>query len=165
MRYADGPEMIVSVEIEAPVATVWGLVTDINLPARFSDEFQGAEWLDAPHGPALGATFRGRNHIQRIGGWEVVCTVTEFESERRFGWAVGDLAAPAARWRFELEPIGSGTLLRQWAHMGPGQSGLTPRIEAHPEREEAIVEMRLETWKRNMEATIGGIKALAEGFR
>ena len=163
MRYADGPEMTVSVEIAASVATVWDLVTDIDLPARFSDEFLGAEWLDGAAGPALGARFRGRNEIRRIGGWEVVCTVTEFESERRFGWAVGDVAAPAARWRFELEPRGSGTLLRQWAHMGPGPSGLTPRIEAHPEREESIVEMRLGTWKRNMESTIGGIKALAEG--
>jgi hypothetical protein len=162
MRYADGPEMTVSIEVDAPPSTVWDLVTDIDLPARFSNEFRGAEWLDAPDGPALGATFRGRNET-RHANWEVVCTVTEFEFERRFGWAVNNVAAPAARWRFELEPIGSGTLLRQWAKMGPGPSGLTPMIEANPEREEAIVEMRLGMWKPNMEATIAGIKALAEG--
>jgi len=162
MRYLDGPEITVEIEIDAPIATVWALVTDVDLPARFSDEFRGAFWLDGQDGPALGARFQGRNENERLGQWEVVCTVDDFEPERRFGWAVGDESAPAARWRFELEPIGSKTMLRQWARMGPGPSGLTPMIAARPEREEAIVEMRLGMWKPNMEATVKGIKALAE---
>ena len=30
----------------AAPAVVWALVCDIQLPARFSAEFEGAEWLD-----------------------------------------------------------------------------------------------------------------------
>jgi hypothetical protein len=162
MRYLDGPEITVEIEIAAPVETVWGLVTDIDLPARFSNEFRGASWLDGIGAPSLGARFRGWNENERLGGWEVVCTVDDFEVGRCFGWAVGDVSAPAARWRFELERTAAGTRLRQWARMGPGPSGLTPMIAANPEREEAIVEMRLGMWRPNMEATLRGIKGLAE---
>ena len=35
---------IAEVDIAAPPPSVWPLVTDINLPARFSNEFVGAEW-------------------------------------------------------------------------------------------------------------------------
>jgi len=42
VRYEDGPTVEVEVLIDAPIETVWALVTDINLPSRFSDEFRGA---------------------------------------------------------------------------------------------------------------------------
>ena len=46
MKYADGPSAEVEVLIDAPIQRVWDLVCDINLPARFSAEFQGAALLD-----------------------------------------------------------------------------------------------------------------------
>ena len=46
--------------LPGPIERVWALVTDIDLPARFSSEFQGATWLD--DGPAVGARFVGHNH-------------------------------------------------------------------------------------------------------
>lgn len=161
VRYADGPTVEVEVEVGAPPWVVWDLVTDIGLPARFSSEFQGAEWLDGA-GPALGARFRGRNRHPAVGEWAVTCTVVDHQPGRRFGWLVGDPDAPAAAWRFELEPVAAGTRLRQWARMGPGPSGLTPMIEARPDREEQIVAGRCAEWRANMEATVAGIKALAE---
>ena len=162
MRYHEGPQVIVETEVAARPEVLWALVTDLDLPARFSDEFQGADWVDGADGPALGATFLGRNRHRAIGEWEVRCTVTECDPSRCFGWAVGDPDAPAARWRFEIEPRSDGSLLRQWAQMGPGPSGLTPMIEQHPEREEELVEMRLGMWRTNMDATILGIKVIAE---
>lgn len=162
VRYADGPTETVEVDIAAPISEVWALVTDLDLPAGFSDEFQGADWLDGAEGPALGARFRGHNRHRAIGEWTTVCTVTAFEPRRVFGWDVGEIDAPAASWRFELEPRASGTLLRQWARMGPGPSRLTPAIAARPDREEQIVARRREEWRRNMTATVEGIKDLAE---
>jgi len=162
MRYADGPEMSVEVLVAATPARLWPLVVDLDLPARFSDEFQGGRWSAGVDGPALGATFVGRNRRPGMGEWEVTCTVTECEHERCFGWAVGDVDAPAARWRFEVEPRAEGTLLRQWARMGPGPSGMTPMIERDPDGEEALVAMRLEMWRTNMQATVEGIRAIAE---
>ncbi|MER6123222.1 hypothetical protein ABT173_11185 [Streptomyces sp. NPDC001795] len=67
-----------------------------------------------------------------------------------------------ATWRFELEPERTGTRLRQVAQIGPGRSGLSLVIERMPEREEKIVANRLAELRTNMEATLHGIKALAE---
>jgi uncharacterized protein YndB with AHSA1/START domain len=161
VKYADGPSTEVEVVMDAPVERVWALVTDINLPARFSSEFQGARWLDA--GPALGARFVGRNQHPAAGTWETTCVVTECTPHRTFEWSVGDPDFPSARWRFDLEPhAGGGTRLRQSMQMGPGPSGLTPAIEAMPDKEERIVARRLEEHRANMGATLAGIKELAE---
>lgn len=46
--------------------------------------------------------------------------------------------------------------------MGPGPSGLTPAIEAQPDREDDIVANRLKAWAANMARTVEGIKDLAE---
>jgi hypothetical protein len=81
-RFADGPVVQVATEIAASTDVVWGLVTDINLPSRFQDEFLGAEWLD--DGPAPGARFSGRN--QRRGRrWETTSWVVAFERSGRSG--------------------------------------------------------------------------------
>jgi hypothetical protein len=46
--------------------------------------------------------------------------------------------------------------------MGPGPSGLTAAIERMPDKEERIIERRLQQHGENMTATIEGIKRLAE---
>ena len=164
VRYADGPTAEVEVEIDASPDRVWALVTDIDLPARFSQEFQGGHWDEGATGAAVGARFTGRNSHPAIGEWETHPLVVECDPPRVFAYVVGDPDASSATWRFELEPIagGSRTRLRQWARMGPGPSGLTPAIQARPDAEERIVARRLDEWRTNMQATVAGIKALAE---
>jgi hypothetical protein len=163
VRYADGPTVEVDVHVEAGADRVWELVTDINLPARFSSEFQGARWLGGATGPALGARFAGRNRHPAAGEWETTCVVVACEPRRVFAWAVGDPSHPSATWRFEVVEEAGGVRLRQWAQIGPAPSGLTPAIEAMPDKEERIVARRLEEHRTNMQANVDGIKALAEG--
>jgi uncharacterized protein YndB with AHSA1/START domain len=165
MKYSDTPTVDVDVFIDAPVERVWMLVSDINLPARFSSELQDAQWLDEADQPVVGARFVGRNRHPVGGEWETTCVVTVYEPGRTFGWAVGDPAYPSASWRFDLEPEGPGARLRQWAQIGPAPSGLTPAILAMPEKEERIVARRLDEHRANMQATVDGVKALAEGER
>lgn len=160
MRYVEGPSTVTEVHVEAPPAAVWALVCDIDLPGRFSAEFVRGEWEDG--GPALGARFTGHNHHDAVGDWHTSCTVVDYEPERRFGWAVGDPDRPSALWRFELEPSGAGTTLRQWMRLGPGPSFLTVAIERMPDKEERIIDRRLAEHRGNMEATVLGIKELAE---
>jgi len=148
--------------IAAPPSVVWPLVCDIQVPARFSSEFQGGEWLDGATQASLGARFRGRNHHDARGTWETVSTICEYDPERAFGWAVGDPVRPAARWRFALSPDGSGTRLRQWMQMGPGESGISELIAAMPDKETRILGRRLAEHQANMTATLAGIKDLAE---
>jgi hypothetical protein len=161
VRYADGPTAEVEVLIDAPLDRVWALVSDIELPSRFSPEFRGASWLD--DGPAVGARFVGRNEHPAVGKWESTSWVIGFDPGREFAWAVSDPGHPSATWWFRLEDVGGRVRLRQGGRMGPGPSGLTPAISRMPDKEERIVARRLEEWTRGMQATVEGIKALAEG--
>ncbi|OII61917.1 hypothetical protein BJP40_30235 [Streptomyces sp. CC53] len=172
MRYADGPTATVEITIEAPPERVWELVTDITLPARLSPELRQAEWLDGATGPTVGARFEGRNVHETVGEWRTHSRVEVLDAPTRFTWAVvsarpdrnPDFTHPMATWSFALEPLadGTGTLLRQTARMGPAPSGVTPFIEKAPEHEEQIVAARLGQLRTNIEATLRGVKALAE---
>ena len=160
--YADLPTVTVSVEVEATPAVLWPLISDINLSARFSDEFQGAEWTPPATGPELGAMFVGTNRHPAAGEWQIACSIAVCDHERAFGWDPGGPHEPFAKWRFTLEPSGDSTTLTFTGQMGFGPSGLTGAIEAMPDREEQIVDRRLTEWQTNMTATVEGIKALAE---
>ena len=161
MKYVDRPGTGVSIHVDASPETVWEVVSDINLSARFDTELQRAEWLDDD--PAVGARFAGFNAHPRIGEWQVVCRVDWYEPGRSFGWRVtGDDGSPG-QWRFTLEPEDGGTRLRFDAQMGPGRSGLNPAIDAMPDREDDIVARRLGEWAQNMTKVVEGTKAIAEG--
>ena len=162
LRYADGPTTEVSRVFAASPGDLWEYVADINLPARFSSEFQGAEWLDGATEPALGARFRGTNEHPVVGRWQVECTIVEYEPEQVIGWIVNDPADPAARWRFSLEPVDGGTRLTQWCQIGPGRSGLSPAIERMPAREHEIVERRLGEHAANMQKNLDGLASLVD---
>ena len=160
MRYEEGPTAHAEVLIDAPLDRVWKLVTDINLPAQFSNELRGATWID--DGPAMGARFAGRNWHQAMGEWETVSIVNRFEPMWEFGWCVTDVDEPSSTWWFELEQQPDGVRLSQRARMGPAPSGLSIAITAMPDKEERIVARRLEEVEANMRATLEGIKNLAE---
>jgi uncharacterized protein YndB with AHSA1/START domain len=162
LRYADCPAADVSLVIAASPDDVWRVVTDIQLPARFSDEFQGAEWIDEEHAPAIGARFVGRNHHPAMGGWETTSTVVALDAPRCFGWAVGDPNDPSATWRFELAPVEGGTRLTQRMQMGPARSGINIAIDRMPDKESRILARRLDEHRANMLRTLEGIKALVE---
>ena len=81
---------------------------------------------------------------------------------RSFGWSVTDAETPSSSWWFELEQTGDGVQLRQGTRMGPAPSGLSIAIAAMPDKEERIVARRLEELEVNMQATLDGIKRLAE---
>ena len=161
VRMADCPGTVVEVDIRASPAAVWDKVTDINVPAEFSEEFVGADWADGS-GPALGAAFTGRNHHLSRGDWEVRCFVDVFEERAAFGWCTSDLDNPGARWRFDLEPIVGGTRLRFRGLMGPGPSGLDAIVEARPDLEPRIIERRISEHRANMQRVVEGVKALLD---
>ena len=82
----------------------------------------------------------------------------------RFGWAVGDdEETAAARWRWEIDELhGHRCRLRHTVRLGPGPSGLTPAIEAMPDKEVLIVDRRQQEHLANMQRCVEGVKALAE---
>ena len=159
--HADGPGVTVEVDVKAPPTDVWPYISDIQLPARFSDEFQGAEWLSDT--PEVGSTFLGRNQNDNLGDWEVTCHVAGYEENRVFAWNAGDAEDPSAQWRFELIPLAGSTRLRFSMVLGPGPSGLTAVIDAMPDKEAKIIANRQKHQAANMRRTIEGIRDLVEG--
>ncbi len=160
--YADCPSVAAEIYIEAPPERVWPLVSDIYLMPQLSAELQEVAWLDGATGPAAGRRFAGRNANTYRGTWETVSTVIECDEPRRFAWAVGDPGHPMATWRFTLRPEGAGTVLEQWARMGPARSGLSIAIDAMPDKEQKIVFVRLREWEAALRHNLAVIKERAE---
>jgi Polyketide cyclase / dehydrase and lipid transport len=161
-RYADCPSTESEIMIDAPVSVVWELVTDINLPARFSNEFKGAEWLTPATHAEVGARFEGTNEHPALGRWQTTCTVIECEPGVSFAYVNGEVDSPMATWRFLMAPAGQHVRLVQSAQMGPARSGLSIAIDAMPDKEQRIIARRLKEFRTNMAATLAGVKALAE---
>jgi len=86
----EGPGVTVEVDIDASPAKVWSLLTDISIGAKFSEEFQGAVWVEPSDVPAIGAQFVGTNKHPKIGEWQTTSTITELIENELLGWAVGD---------------------------------------------------------------------------
>ncbi|MCQ4044740.1 SRPBCC family protein [Streptantibioticus rubrisoli] len=166
VRLADSPRVEVDVHVAAPPERVWALVSDITVPTRFGGELYEVEWLDGAAGPALGATFVGRNRNENLGSWETVSRICEYQPELAFGWEVrapqGDFSRPVASWRFQMEPEDGGTRLRQSVTIGSGASYLSRAIEAQPEHEEQIVTVRMGMLEQGIRSTLEGVKKLAE---
>ena len=158
--HADGAGVTVEVDVDAPPEAIWPFISDIDLPARFSDEFRGAEWTSPE--PGVGATFLGRNRNERMGDWEVVCHIVDHQQDRVFAWNSADPVDAAAQWRFELVPLAGATRLRFSMVRGPGPSGLTSLIEAIPDKEQKIMANRQAGQKANMLRCVEGIRDLVE---
>ncbi|MFF7981181.1 SRPBCC family protein [Streptomyces sp. NPDC007901] len=160
--YADRPTVEVRTWIDAPPATVWALVSDIELMPDMSEELRSVAWLDGAAGPAVGARFVGRSEHEAFGTWETTSQVIEYVPETVLAWAVQDPAEPSAVWRFRLRPRDGGTELAQWMQLGPGRSGLSVAIDRMPEKEQKIVFVRLREFERSITATLAQIKQRAE---
>lgn len=99
--------------MDASPDQVFAVLTDVTRIAEWSHECQGAEWLDGATRAELGATFRGRNQVNRF-GWSRVCTITILEPGRAFGYRTsGGVPSDSTAWSFDLEPEGTGTRITQ----------------------------------------------------
>jgi uncharacterized protein YndB with AHSA1/START domain len=92
---------------------VWAVLTDVTRIAEWSHECRGAAWLDGASGPAVGVRFRGTNKVGRF-GWSRVCTVTDLDPGRTFGYRTnGGFPPDSTAWTFRLEPEAAGTRVTQ----------------------------------------------------
>jgi uncharacterized protein YndB with AHSA1/START domain len=161
MKLSDTPRADVEILINASVEKVWPLISDPDLPAKFSEEFQGAVWLDGAT-PGLGAKFKGTNKMgERV--WDTTSTITDFSVNEVFEWTVEDLDNPVSIWSFRLSPSDGSTLLKMSGVLGTyTETGLHAAIAKDPENEEKIVAWRMNQWRENMMKTVEGIKQLSE---
>ena len=156
------PGVTVEVDIAASPERVWDLVSDINISARFSNELQGAEWVDSD-GPREGASFIGHNKRTDVNReWDTTSWVVACDPPLVFAWNVNDRDEPSAQWRFELEKIPGGTRLRQRLVIGPRLSATGHAMKDNPDQAEQILASRQEQHRGNMALNLNGIKETAE---
>jgi len=161
----------VTLDINATSEKIWNVISDINMPAKFSDEFLGAQWLDGVAGAVLHARFIGKNAKAPMGEWETLSVVTGLEHGTTFEWSVFDAIGkfsdipvdeqdPIAIWRFDIQQREEGCLLVYTATLGSGDSGLSHVLRLKPEKRTEIVARRMQVWRTNMEATLVGVQSL-----
>ncbi len=161
-RIEDGPGVVVEIDTDARPKAVWEVISDIGMPARFSEELVDAEWIsDGDHG--VGSTFRGSNSIPDIRDWDTNCIVTAWKDRETFEWRVTDAQKPGAIWRFDLVEQGGGSRLRFSMTIGKENNGTAPRALKDPSQESEILRTRRLIHKANMQRVVEGVKGLVDG--
>jgi len=160
-RIEDGPGVVAEIDTQARPRKVWEVIADINMPALFSDEFIGAEWVsEGPRG--VGSRFIGRNSIPRLREWETECIVTKWIEHEVFEWRITDSDNPGAIWRFEVAEQGTGSRLRFSMVIGKENNGTAPRAQKDPSQEDAVLFERRSIHKSNMQRVVEGVQSLVD---
>lgn len=110
------PLLQAQIDIEAPVAKVWQLVSDLGRMPQWSPQ---CRWMK-PLGPLRQGT-RTLN-LNRRGNlfWPTTCTVVEVIPEQRLAFKVN---ANGTIWSYELQPTPEGTRLVESRH---AENGVKP---------------------------------------
>lgn len=97
-----------AIEISAAPERVWSLLADVTRMGEWSPGCDRCEWIDGAVAPELGARFVGYSR-QGIVRWSRVCEVTASDPGRAFAFRTFFKGAESTRWRYQLEPIPTGT--------------------------------------------------------
>lgn len=102
--------VVVTKEIAASPDVVWAMVSDLTRMGEWSPENNGGEWAKGATGPAVGATFKGRNSSGQK-SWNTTVKVTEFDPPRKISFAL--MVGPSAwcDWVWEVAPSVNGSLV------------------------------------------------------
>jgi uncharacterized protein YndB with AHSA1/START domain len=96
--------------VDAPVESVWHVVSDVTRTGEWSHECLHVEWLDGATKAEPGVRFRGANR-SLWWRWHRTCEVLHVEPNRSISWhtIATRLFVDSTDWRISLEPCGSGT--------------------------------------------------------
>jgi uncharacterized protein YndB with AHSA1/START domain len=103
--------------IPAPPEAIFDLLADPRRHHEIDGSGTVRDAKDAPERLSLGAKFGMSMHLGV--GYSMVSTVVEFEEGRRIAWQTRPPSSFAAKflggriWRYELEPVEGGTLVRE----------------------------------------------------
>lgn len=97
--------------VEAAPDVVYRLVSDVRRMGEWSPETYRCEWQRGAEGPVKGARFRAWNRRGRL-RWFNTPTVIAADAGREFAFERRVLGMSVI-WRYRLDPVGSGTLVRE----------------------------------------------------
>ena len=112
------PLLQAQVDIDAPVATVWALISDLRRMPEWSPQCR----MMKPFGPLRrGTRTLNLNRRNRM-FWPTTCTVVEVVPDKKLAFRV-DLNRTI--WSYELEPVGQGTRVIESRHAENGVSAFS----------------------------------------
>lgn len=98
------PLLHAEIDIDAPVGTVWSLVSDLTRMPQWSPQCR----VMKPLGPLRPGTRTVNLNRRNFLVWPTTCTVTEVVPEKKIAFRVN---ANRTVWSYELEPTATGTRL------------------------------------------------------
>lgn len=104
---SDGPATVTAgLTVAAAPETVYALITDLPELAELAEETTAMQWVSGDSARP-GAVFKGSNRNGRH-RWTTTCTVAAATPGRVFSWDVTSGPVRIARWRYDIEPAGTG---------------------------------------------------------
>jgi uncharacterized protein YndB with AHSA1/START domain len=147
------PLLQAQVDIDAPVAKVWELVSDLSRMPQWSPQ---CRMMRALGGPVRQGSKTLNFNRRKLLFWPTTSRVTEFIPEKKLAFRVN---TNGTVWSYELEPAGTGTRLTESRHAENGVKPL-PNMTVNvlmggvPSFEQELIE--------GMNQTLARIKAAAE---
>jgi uncharacterized protein YndB with AHSA1/START domain len=146
------PLLQAEIDIDAPVAKVWGLVSDLSLMPQWSPQCRLMRALGPLRQGTMTLNVNRRNRLF----WPTTSVVTEVIPEKKLAFKV-----PLNRtiWSYELQPTETGTRLTETRHAENGTTAfsnltINATMGGVPSFERELID--------GMNATLSRIKAAAE---
>lgn len=146
------PLLQTQIDIDAPVAKVWGLISDLSLMPQWSPQCRVMKMF----GPLRQGGRTLNLNRRKFMWWPTTCTITEVIPEQKLAFKVD---ANNAIWSYELEPTETGTRVIESRHAENGVKPISTMLVnalfgGEPSFEGELVE--------GMNASLARIKARAE---
>jgi uncharacterized protein YndB with AHSA1/START domain len=140
-----------TIEIDAPPATVYDLVSDVTRMGEWSPECKRCDWRDEPG--QVGSTFRGRNR-SGLARWSTTARVLVADRPREFTFATNYRGKVATRWSYTLDGDDTTTLTETFEAVS--QPLMIKLVERW------FIRDRQEQLETGMAQTLAAIKVVAE---
>jgi uncharacterized protein YndB with AHSA1/START domain len=159
-----------SVHIDAPPDRVWRLLSDVTRMGQWSPVTYKCEWLEGVTEPKVGARFKGYNKMFPARWW-TICEVTAVEPGKLFEFRtvdgtfnIGARGREMTRWRYEFEPDGIGTRVKETYDVSfiPGLLRVPEAIARKIPGGGRLVDNRRAKTDQGMEETLQRLKLAAE---
>ncbi len=147
------PLLQAEIEINAPVAKVWNLISDLSRMPQWSPQCRMMKSMGPLRPGTRTVNLNRRNKLF----WPTTSTITEVIPERKLAFRVN---ANNTVWSYELEPTAAGTRVVETRHAENGVKAVSTMtvnavLGGVPSFEKELVE--------GMNTSLARIKAAAEG--
>ena len=147
------PILRAEIEINAPVAKVWSLVSDVSNMPKWSPQCRIMKAL----GPVKPGTRTVNLNRRGMLFWPTTSVITEVIPERKFAFRI---PINTTVWSYELEPTATGTRLIETRH---AENGVTKLSEAATNTALGGMDNFERELVEGMQQGLARIKAAAEG--